>query len=1104
MPPQLALLLTVIFVLWLFVRDAKRRQDLSGRVWIPFLWLLVMGSRPVSTWLSGTSEGLSEASNQALNRWVYLLLIFAGFIVLASSRTNWSRIVSNSKWFFVYFLYVGLSAAWAEFPFMAINQWVKDCGNIIMALIILSEENPGEAVKATLTRTSYVLVPFSFLVVKYYPEIGRTYNRWTYEPIIIGVTEDKNYLGALLLVCGAVLLWGFLDLRSRQPAYTKFDLFDHVALLLMTFWLLIQSNCATAMACIMIVACILLALKWPVIRDRLPHLTVAHFVVITLCLLFLHLVFGVGELLTGILGRDLTFTGRTEIWQRCLSVDINPLVGTGYCNFWLGRGAEKVSEGFYYKLREAHNGYLEAYLNLGLIGLGLLLTALCSGAAKIQEDLKSGKSYPAFRLAFLVVVLIYNITEAAFNGINLIWFVLLLAILEFRDSSTAEVADATIEDEHQDENQREFETAGSAGNRATGPNRAMVAAYNVLSFANMKVNFDPASRRLAVWLVSAGICLVTTSGFGVPIDPNRRIDWSHAGVGGGIPSRTNIYVSFGPGATSAQINAAILACPPNQVIYLTAGVYNLDSVIGWTTGGAHGNNITLRGAGMGQTILNFTNSTYSGDGYLFVKGSDLYDLRTSDVDGSKEIAIVSGYTKGSTSLTLAYSIPANISVGDVVFMDQVYNTNDVTPIGWAEATPAHAMLMRGNDPAGYRVQQQGFKVASFDGIHLGLASPVYMTNWDAAHLPQLFWSHNQQAVGVGFENFSVVANKSDNMGAAFAFEWATDCYVSNVATYYGGIYQHYSLGQTKNLTIQGCYITGSRSAGSDAYGIEGSGSHDLLFQNNILNGVTTPVFLDTGSAGCVIAYNYITNVAYNGGTGWFAAGIGGSHGAHPTMNLYEGNVAVGFVFDNVHGSSSDQTVFRNYVAGWVPGANAETYPILIQAHSERINIVGNVLGADGYHNNYQDTCTNILNNPRSIYGLGYWGNWSVANGVPYGWGVYANDPGVPASIYRHGNYDYATHSVIWDPTNPDTNLPPSLYLSAAPSWWDSGVPFPPIGPDVSPMVSQIPAQLWFSTAVFSSSGQVIAPGVSGTYLSTNSVTSTNRPPTPPNFHIIKK
>src|SRR5713226_1481497 len=90
------------------------------------------------------------------------------------------------------------------------------------------------------------------------------------------------------------------------------------------------------------------------------------------------------------------------------------------------------------------------------------------------------------------------------------------------------------------------------------------------------------------------------------IDPSRAIDWSKAGIPGGIPNRTTICTTLNPGATAAQINSAIAACPSRQVVKLAAGTYNLSAGIEFKSGTS---NVTLRGAGADATLLVFTGYT---------------------------------------------------------------------------------------------------------------------------------------------------------------------------------------------------------------------------------------------------------------------------------------------------------------------------------------------------------------------------------------------------------------------------------------------------------------------------------------------------------------
>src|SRR5713226_9180636 len=82
------------------------------------------------------------------------------------------------------------------------------------------------------------------------------------------------------------------------------------------------------------------------------------------------------------------------------------------------------------------------------------------------------------------------------------------------------------------------------------------------------------------------------------IDPSRAVDWSGAGVTGGIPARTTICAMIAPyTGTAAAINTAIGSCPAGQTVALGAGTFNLSSGIDF--GGK--SNITVRGAGANST-----------------------------------------------------------------------------------------------------------------------------------------------------------------------------------------------------------------------------------------------------------------------------------------------------------------------------------------------------------------------------------------------------------------------------------------------------------------------------------------------------------------------
>ena len=455
MPRNLALITCLAFILWLLARYQKRQKGVSTAVWIPVLWALMLGSRPVSIWLGigkqlNTLDDYLEGS--PFDRLVFLVLITAGFLILSKRRANWQSIILNNRWLFLYFLYLGISTVWSDYSFLSFKRWVKDFGHLVLALVILSEDDPTEAVKAVLARCSYVLIPLSVLFIKYYPDLGRYYDSWTYQPHYSGVTTDKNMLGMVVFSCGLFLFWMLIELRNRETQdRDMLGMFVHLVLMLMVLWLLAKAQSSTALSCGILGACILLGMRLPAIRSRVRRLGVYIFAFLLL-LLLLQVTFDLGAIFVKAVGRDLTFTGRTEIWKATLNEDINPLFGVGYYSFWLGDRSERLSEKYYYLLNEAHNGYLETYLNNGLIGLLLLTVVFVSAAKRIHRRIivYAKSNYEALRLAFLVAALAYNMTEVVFDRLNLVWFVFLLLIMRYPGPLQVRVRNAQPRGAHLD------------------------------------------------------------------------------------------------------------------------------------------------------------------------------------------------------------------------------------------------------------------------------------------------------------------------------------------------------------------------------------------------------------------------------------------------------------------------------------------------------------------------------------------------------------------------------------------------------------------------------------------------------------------------------
>src|SRR5205823_9807021 len=86
---------------------------------------------------------------------------------------------------------------------------------------------------------------------------------------------------------------------------------------------------------------------------------------------------------------------------------------------------------FWWRPLQAHNGYIETYLNLGFIGLALLAGQIFGTFHKIQRDLLRRFEFARLRLGFLFVIVVYNYTEAAFVAVSFVWTMFFLIAVDY-------------------------------------------------------------------------------------------------------------------------------------------------------------------------------------------------------------------------------------------------------------------------------------------------------------------------------------------------------------------------------------------------------------------------------------------------------------------------------------------------------------------------------------------------------------------------------------------------------------------------------------------------------------------------------------------------
>jgi exopolysaccharide production protein ExoQ len=432
MAPTLASIIFTIGILGLFHLDRNQGTRMSKALWIPAAWLFLISSRPASLWfgmspdLKGVDATAAYVEGSPFDRNVFFFLLLVALAVLVSRAGRAEPLLRKNGLILLYFSFCAVSIVWSDFPFVAFKRWIKALGDVGMVLILLTEPAPLASLKRLLTGLGFLLFPLSVLFIKYYPDIGRRLTMsWTEEAT--GVATQKNELGLDCMIYGVLFLWMFLSAyRERADPSRRRRLLAYGTIIAMIIWLLSQCNSTTSIVGFISAGAVMCVASRPSRRPALVH----GLVVLVLGLALTALFFNPGGDMLEALGKDPSLTGRTQIWSLVLGFHTNPLIGMGFESFWLGPRLEEMRGALpNFPINEAHNGYLEVYLNLGWAGICFIALLIVTAYKKVIFGIRRNPAKASLFLGFLLCTLFYSFTEAAFRNMSPAWFFLLLVIM---------------------------------------------------------------------------------------------------------------------------------------------------------------------------------------------------------------------------------------------------------------------------------------------------------------------------------------------------------------------------------------------------------------------------------------------------------------------------------------------------------------------------------------------------------------------------------------------------------------------------------------------------------------------------------------------------
>ncbi|HSS99672.1 MAG TPA: glycosyl hydrolase family 28-related protein, partial [Terriglobales bacterium] len=481
----------------------------------------------------------------------------------------------------------------------------------------------------------------------------------------------------------------------------------------------------------------------------------------------------------------------------------------------------------------------------------------------------------------------------------------------------------------------------------------------------------------------------------------RQIPWkagSDLWNNGALPNYSQVTCNGLAGDGSTNDGPAIQSCinnaSANTAVFIPAGTYFMNTNLKMKS------NVALRGAeAASPPYLPAANSGST----TFKLGSSGQISFANGSNGSN-VAISSGYTKGSTSIVM--SSASGFSSGDWIILSE----NPDTAIPVSKNGDDGACTWCGEND-GVHLMSQIVQITSVSGNTLSLSRPLYYTFQSGLSPVAREITFGISRAGV--ENLRLDGSSNDH--PAFIYmQYSLFNWVKGVETYHAGSgakASHVESEWSYGSEIRDNYFHHGRDSSSDRnYGIAFLFvNSDHKVENNILRNHRHSTDFEGGGSGIAILYNYVDDDYTDDLTYLGSARV--NHGAHPYMNLYEGNIYSHLTADNYWGSSSHNVFFRNWLWGDETQASDVpqkpqsygAFPIDVWTNQNYYSFVGNVLGVTGKWLNpswssYTLRNTDCSNNVIYSYGCNSDGNFTAAAG---------------STSINHGNYDLKTQGVAY-------------------------------------------------------------------------------------------
>jgi O-antigen ligase len=403
-------------------------------------YLILYAGGILTLFLSGGfSEGNAGSLRDvdfALIRQLLLVNYGISFLLLL---WRWKYVVQRlfrSPFLLILLGLVVCSVLWSAQPSLTQTRAIALLGTTLFGIYFGTRFSPKEQLDI-LAITFSVILLLSLVFVIALPQYGKMSGihagAWR------GIFIHKNPFGQLMVLSSLIFL--SLSLRRGQSSWKAM-----LGLTMSVFMIVMSASSSSLInfVTLFLVFTVLKVTLWP---DRVMIPVISALAAFG-CFASIFLV-EMLELVVGSVGKDLTLTGRTDIWPIVIRQGLQrPILGYGYSGFWgdWNSPGAAVWKDYGWLAPNAHNGFIDLWIQLGFVGAAVfILGFLQMFIRSLQLSKQSDPSLYSWSVIYLIFTCLINSTESSLmvnNSLNWVLFVSLGISLQLQKSRLRQPKDS--------------------------------------------------------------------------------------------------------------------------------------------------------------------------------------------------------------------------------------------------------------------------------------------------------------------------------------------------------------------------------------------------------------------------------------------------------------------------------------------------------------------------------------------------------------------------------------------------------------------------------------------------------------------------------------